>query len=143
MNKSEIVRHLSATALPPERLRALTELQRQLEAFSAQVAELGLMVKQWAQSSTELAQRQRQQMLDVSSLLEPIPSCLLLIQQEQQSQRQELNKLAAAMTRLTAALPSPVQHDGRQLQPRLASSIDVAGIPKAVWLAGPTTPNKP
>ena len=54
-----------------------------------------------------------------------------------------LTNLEAGMTRVTAALPSLVSKDGRQVQPRLAGRDDLACLPVKVWEAKPGMFTKP
>lgn len=143
MSKLETVRAFSDSAPPPERLRSMAELQTQLESLSSKVIELGQTLMKWAQGSADLSQRQRQQMLDLGSLIEPIPILLAQIQRRQQAQDDELAKIGLAVSRLTAALPPLVQTaDGRHTQPRLAGMKDLANLPTEVWKARPETFDK-
>ena len=134
MNKIEIVRHLSDSAPPPERLRATMALQQQISELTEQVQQLGKMLMQWAQGSTDLSRQQQTQMLDLAVLLEPITPVLDAIQQRQLAQDQRLAKLETALTRVTMALPSlrPTQDGQPPVQPRLASREQLAALPAKV-----------
>lgn len=144
MSKLATVRALSDSAPQPERLRATIELQAQIAELTQQVQDLGQTLMQWAKASTELSTGQRRQVLDLAVLIEPIPATLEAIQRSQQAQDERLvklderlSKLEAGMSRVTVALPSPVSKDGRQVQPRLVSKDDLAGLPSRVWQAKP------
>jgi len=134
MNKIEIVRRLSNSAPPPEKLRATMALQQQISELTEQVHQLGKMLMQWAQGSTDLSRQQQTQMLDLAVLLEPITPVLDAIQQRQLAQDQRLAKLEAALTRVTMALPSlrPAQDGQPPVQPRLASREQLAALPAKV-----------
>jgi len=134
MNKIEIVRRLSDSAPPPEKLRATMALQQQISELTEQVHQLGKMLMQWAQGSTDLSRQQQTQMLDLAVLLEPITPVLDAIQQRQLAQDQRLAKLEAALTRVTMALPSlrPAQDGQPPVQPRLASREQLAALPAKV-----------
>jgi prefoldin subunit 5 len=146
MSKLATVQALSDSAPQPERLRATMDLQAQISALTGQVDQLGQMLMLWAQGSQDLSQMQRQQSLDLAVLIEPITPALAQIHQKQQQlderqakQDERLAKLESGMNRVTAALPSLVSKDkdGRQVQPRLASKDDLAGLPSKVWEAKP------
>ena len=144
MSKLATVQALSDSAPQPERLRATMELQAQISTLTCAVDKLGQTLMRWAQGSQDLSQQQRQQMLDMAVLIEPIMPALVQIyqKQKQQDERQakldeRLAKIEAGMNRVTAALPSLVSKDGRQSQPRLAGRDDVAGLPVKVWEAKP------
>lgn len=148
MNKIEIVRRLSDSAPPPEKLRATIALQQQISELTEQVQQLGQMLMQWAQGSTDLSRQQQTQMLDLAVLLEPITPVLDAIQQRQLVQDQRLAKLEAALTRVTMALPSlrPAQDGQPPVQPRLASREQLAALPakvvEALEAAKSPTPKK-
>ena len=144
MSKIATVQALSDSAPQPERLRATMDLQAQISTLTGQVDQLGQTLMRWAQSSQDLSQKQRQQMLDLAVLIEPIAPALDQIHQKQQQQderqaklSERLSKLEAGMSRVTAALPSLVPKDGRQVQPRLAGRDDLLGLPVKVWEAKP------
>lgn len=134
MNKIEIVRRLSDSAPPPEKLRATMALQQKISELTEQVQQLGKMLMQWAQGSTDLSRQQQTQMLDLAVLLEPITPVLDAIQQRQLAQDQRLAKLEAALTRVTMALPSlrPAQEGQPPVQPRLSSREQLAALPAKV-----------
>ena len=137
MNKIEIVRRLSDSAPPPEKLRATMALQQQISELTEQVQQLGQMLMQWAQGSTDLSRQQQTQMLDLAVLLEPITPVLDAIQQRQLAQDQRLAKIEAALTRITMALPSlrPALDGQPPVQPRLASREQLASLPAKVMEA--------
>jgi len=137
MSKFATVKALSDSAPPPERLRATMNLQAQISTLTTQVEQLGQTLMQWGRASTDLSQRQRQQMLDLAVLIEPIVPALAQIHQKQQQQDERLAQLEAGMNRVTAALPLLVSKDGRKAQPRLASRDDLMGLPSKVWEAKP------
>lgn len=87
------------------------ELQKQIEQVSALLGE-----------ASAITSHQRQQMLDMAVLLEPIPELLAAIEQRQRAQDERLAKIEAGMNRVMAALSPQQQKDGRQTQPRLALS---------------------
>jgi hypothetical protein len=122
---------------PPERLRATMELQRQIAGLTQQVQDLGQTLTQWAKASTELSAGQRRQVLDLAALMEPIPERLAAIEKRQQDQDERLSRLEAGLSRVTAALPPLQSKDGRQVQPRLASSQQMLDLPAKVWEAKP------
>jgi hypothetical protein len=146
MSKLATVQALSDSAPQPERLRATMDMQAQISVLTAQVEQLGQTLMQWGRASTDFSQGQRQQMLDVAVLIEPIAPLLAQIhrKQQQQDERQakldeRLAKLEAGMNRVTAALPWPVsKEDGRQVQPRLAGRDDLASLPAKIWEAKPS-----
>lgn len=148
MNKIEIVRRLSDSAPPPEKLRATMALQQQISELTEQVQQLGKMLMQWAQGSTDLSRQQQTQMLDLAVLLEPITPVLDAIQQRQLAQDQRLAKLETALTRVTMALPAlrPAQDGQPPVQPRLASREQLAALPakvvEALEAAKSPTPKK-
>ena len=151
MNKIEIVRRLSDSAPPPERLRATMALQQQILELTEQVQQLGKMLMQWAQGSTDLSRQQQTQMLDLAVLLEPIDAIQqrqLAQDQRQLAQDQRLAKLETALTRVTMALPSlrPAQDGQPPVQPRLASREQLAALPakvvEALEAAKSPTPKK-
>lgn len=148
MNKIEIVRRLSDSAPPPEKLRATMALQQQISELTEQVQQLGQMLMQWAQGSTDLSRQQQTQMLDLAVLLEPITPVLDAIQQRQLAQDQRLAKIEAALTRITMALPSlrPAQDGQPPVQPRMASREQLAALPakvvEALEAAKSPTPKK-
>ena len=86
MSKLATVQALSDSAPQPERLRATMDLQAQMSALTTQVEHLGQTLMQWGRASTDLSQRQRQQMLDLAVLIEPIAPVLAQIHQKQQQQ---------------------------------------------------------
>lgn len=141
MNKIGIVQALSDSAPPPERLRATMELQQQISGLTEQVQQLGQMLMQWAQGSSDLSRQQQTQMLDLAVLLEPImPSlepitpALEAIQQQQLAQDQRLAKIEGALIRITMALPPlrPSQDGQPPVQPRLASREQLVALPAKV-----------
>ena len=148
MNKIEIVRRLSDSAPPPERLRATMALQQQISELTEQVQQLGQMLMQWAQGSTDLSRQQQTQMLDLAVLLEPITPVLDAIQKRQLAQDQRLAKIEVALTQVTMALPSlrPAQDGQPSVQPRLASREQLAALPakvvEALEAAKSPTPKK-
>jgi septal ring factor EnvC (AmiA/AmiB activator) len=144
MSKLATVQALSDSAPQPERLRATMDLQAQISTLTGQVDQLGQTLMRWARGVQDLSQQQRQQMLDMAVLIEPITPALVQIYQKQKQQDERLAKLderlakiEAGMNRVTAALPSPVSKDGRQSQPRLAGLDDLTGLPVKVWEAKP------
>lgn len=139
MSKIATVQALSDSAPQPERLRATMDLQAQISTLTGQVDQLGQTLLLWAQSSQGLSQKQRQQVLELAVLIEPIAPALAQIHQKQQQQDERLAKLELGMSRVTAALPLLVskEKDGRQVQPRLASRDDLTGLPVKVWEAKP------
>ena len=146
MNKLATVQALSDSAPQPERLRATVDLQAQISTLTGQMDQLGQTLMRWAQGSQDLSQKQRQQMLDLAVLIEPIAPALDQIHQKQQQQderqaklSERLSKLEAGMSRVTAALPSLMSKDKdcRQVQPRLASRDDLLGLPVKVWESKP------
>ena len=145
MSKLATVQALSDSAPQPERLRAAMDLQAQISILTGQVDQLGQTLMRWAQGAQDLSRQQRQQMLDMAVLIEPIVPALAQIHQKQQQQDERLAKLEAGMNRVTGALPSLVSKDkdGRQVQPRLASKDDLAGLPSKVWEAKPGMFSKP
>lgn len=145
MSKLATVQALSDSAPQPERLRATMDLQAQISALTGQVDHLGKTLMGWAQGSQDLSRQQRQQMLDLAVLIEPIAPALAVIQQQQQAQDARLAKIEAAMNRVTVALPSLRQaKDGqRPVQPRLASREDLEALPLQVWEAKPGMFGKP
>ena len=136
MSKLATVQAFSDSAPQPERLRTVVEVQKQFE-------ELRQTLLSWTQGFSDLQSAHRQQMLDMAVLLEPIVPALAQIHQKQQQLDERLTKLEAGMNRVTVALPSPVSKDGRQVQPRLASQDDLAGLPAKVWEAKPGMFSKP
>ena len=148
MNKIEIVRRLSDSAPPPERLRATMALQQQITELTERVQQLGQMLMQWAQGSSDLSRQQQTQMLDLAVLLEPITPALEAIQQRQLAQDQRLAKLEAALSRVTMALPSlrPAQDGQPAVQLRLASREQLAALSakvvEALEAAKSPTPKK-
>ena len=148
MNKIETVRHLSDSAPPPERLRATMALQQQISGLTEQVQQLGQMLMQWAQGSSDLSRQQQTQMLDLAVLLEPITPAQEAIQQRQMAQDQRLAKIEAALSRITMALPPlrPAQDGQPPVQPRLASREQLAALPakvvEALEAARSPTPQK-
>ena len=134
MNKIEIVRRLSDSAPPPEKLRATMALQQQTAELTEQVQQLGKTLMQWAQVSTDLSRQQQTQMLDLAVLLEPITPVLDAIQKRQLAQDQRLTKIEATLTRVTTALPllRPAQDGQPPVQPRLASREQLAALPAKV-----------
>jgi len=150
MSKLATVQALSDSAPQPERLRATMDLQAQISTLTGQVDQLGQTLMRWAQGSQDLSRQQRQQMLDLAVLIEPIMPAFAQIHQKQQQQDERqakqderLAKLEAGMNRVTIALPSLVSKDGRQVQPRLAGRDDLAGLPSKVWEAKPGMFSKP
>jgi hypothetical protein len=111
ISKPEAVRRLSDSAPLPQGLQATMELQKQIEQVSALLGE-----------ASAITSHQRQQMLDMAVLLEPIPELLAAIEQRQRAQDERLAKIEAGMNRVMAALSPQQQKDGRQTQPRLALS---------------------
>lgn len=155
MNKIETVRRLSDSAPPPERLRATMALQQQISGLTEQVQQLGQMLMQWAQGSTDLSRQQQTQMLDLAVLLEPIMPALEpimpaleAIQQQQLAQAQRLARIEATLSRITMALPPlrPAQDGQPPVQPRLASREQLAALPakvvEALEAARSLTPKK-
>lgn len=150
MSKLATVQALSDSAPQPERLRATMDLQAQISTLTGQVDQLGQTLMHWAKGSQNLSQQQRQQMLDLAVLVEPIMPALAQIhlnlqqQDERQVQLEErLAKLESGMSRVTTALPSLVSKDGRKVQPRLAGRDDLGGLPAKVWEAKPGMFGKP
>jgi len=131
MSKFATVKALSDSAPPPTQLRTVIEVQQQFE-------KLRETLLRWTEGMTSLQASSRQQMLDLAVLIEPIVPALAQIHQKQQQQDERLAKLEAGMSRVTAALPSPVSKDGgRQVQPPLASKKDLLDLPSKVWEAKP------
>lgn len=129
MNKVETVQRLSDSAPTPERLQATMELQKQISMLTDQATALGQTLTKWATGSFNLYRAQRQQMLDLAVLIEPIAPALESIRQRQQAQDERLAKLEQAMVTILSALPSPAP--GRP-QPRLAASVEVQALPAKV-----------
>ena len=148
MNKIGIVQALSDSAPPPEKLRATMALQQQISGLTEQVQQLGQMLMQWAQGSTDLSRQQQTQMLDLAVLLEPITPAQAAIQQQQLAQDQRLARIETALIRVTMALPSlrPAQDGQPPVQPRLASREQLAALPakvvEALEAARSPTPKK-
>ena len=103
MNKIEIVRRLSDSAPPPEKLRATMALQQQISELTEQVQQLGQMLMQWAQGSSDLSRQQQTQMLDLAVLLEPITPALDVIQQRQLAQDQRKRSANPTLARVMTA----------------------------------------
>jgi hypothetical protein len=123
-------------------------LQQQISGLTEQVQQLGQMLMQWAQGSSDLSRQQQTQMLDLAVLLEPITPALEAIQQQQLAQDQRLARIEATQSRITMALPSlrPAQDGQPPVQPRLASREQLAALPakvvEALEAARSPTPKK-
>lgn len=129
MSKLVTVKALGDSVPPPVQLQAVMQLQQEMTSLTRRVQTLANSLALLGETAGDLVASSRQQALDLSVLIEPLPEALSQIQQAQKSQDLRLVAMEKQLAILVAALPKLASR--RQLDEGLK------GLPLQLWEAKP------
>lgn len=123
----------SVQALDEALLARAEETARGTKALAAKLAV-------WTEFVMQASDSTRRQMLDLAVLVEPLAPMLQAIFEAQEIQGARLEQTEVALRRVTASLPAlrPGASGQPAVQPRLASSGELAKVPSLVWSTKPS-----